>query len=609
MENKERVEIKVYWELINFLKPNILAGNNQCGEIIYEMCFLRLLSLSTFKDAASDKNVSLADFINIYRNSLEKNIQSEIVSNSLNDSGISFGNIYYCIELAEQVLEDLEKYQHSIRNIFWMLSIFCSYNGIVFKNMMALDLSDNGRIEFQTPDQICKIINYVLDINKNDNVLDIGSSYGNYLVNVNSYCEYKSLHGIEISEELSLISKIRLICLSEYFEIENNDIFKIPFDKKYNKILCNYPWNIRYQGFEIDNILCRLNEMRFNWGKINSSSFEWLFIDAMLTLLDNGGRGAAIMTAGPLFKVSDIQYRKDLIDNGWIESVIKLPLVTNSTTLDQYLVIFSSNNNSVKFVDLSNEVEKAKFGKFNVNMNRIFEILNDDNSKYVSVESYDNIIKNNYLLSVNNYVGKKEIKYYNPKKLSEFVIDVFRGYQMTAKEQETLQDENGNYEILMISDIENGQISRDLIKINSNENKYDRYLIKENDLIISSKGTRIKIAVVNDIDDRKIIANGNLIVLRLDNKKINPYYLEMFLNSSDGQTILNRIQTGSVIISINPSRLIDITISTMSIEKQNKLAEKYKMKQVQLKMAKEHLEKLEKEQLNFFDNEVLEMFN
>ena len=83
----------------------------------------------------------------------------------------------------------------------------------------------------------------------------------------------------------------------------------------------------------------------------------------------------------------------------------------------------------------------------------------------------------------------------------------------------------------------------------------------------------------------------------------------MYLNSSDGQTILNQIQTGAVIISINPSRLVDITISTIPLEKQNKIAENYKNKQLQILLAKEHIKQLEQEKNDFFEKEVEELFD
>ena len=91
---------------------------------------------------------------------------------------------------------------------------------------MALDLYDGSRFVYQTPEQICKIINYVLDINKNDDVLDIGSAFGNYLINVHNCNEYKSLNGIEINVKLSLISKIRLMAANAVYNIETGNLFK-----------------------------------------------------------------------------------------------------------------------------------------------------------------------------------------------------------------------------------------------------------------------------------------------------------------------------------------------------------------------------------------------
>ena len=82
----------------------------------------------------------------------------------------------------------------------------------------------------------------------------------------------------------------------------------------------------------------------------------------------------------------------------------------------------------------------------------------------------------------------------------------------------------------------------------------------------------------------------------------------MFLNSSDGQTILKQIQTGTVIISINPSKLESITISTLPFEEQNMVANKYKAKQKQITLAQAHIKKLENELDNFFEDEVEVLF-
>ena len=609
MEKTNRLEWKILDEMRSYLHINMLNSQEDGAKLIYEFCYLRLLNIRTFKQIFLNKSrITLEEFISEYRKYMDTLIKEDL--NWDNDLEINFANNGDAIDLANRVLEDIERYKYSLKDVGRLLSILCSYNGQTIKNVMSIDFYDGSRRVFNTPDQICKLSNYILDVSKDDEVLDICSGYGNYLVNVVNCNEYKSLNGVEINHELSLISEIRLMALTNKYNIKNDNAFNIDLNTKYDKVFCNYPWGLRYEKYELDFIHGRSCDMEFNWEKLGGSSIDWLFIDLAISVLNENGKAIVMLPAGPLFKTIDEQYRKDLVDNSFIESVIKIPVLTRYTSIPQYLLVLGKNESEkVKFIDISEQVEKTSPININMNMSKVFEILNSEKNSLVQYVDKSVLSENGYILTVDNYIGKKEVKYHNPKKLSDYVLDVFRGYQITSKEQKELESENGEYEILLISDINDGVISNDLTRINPEKGKYDRYLVKENDLIISSKGTRIKIAVVEDIKDRKIIASGNLIVLRLDTAKINPQYLEMYLNSSDGQTILNHIQTGAVIISINPSKLIEITISTLPLDKQNEVAKKYKSKKQQIQIAREHVLKLEQEQETFFEDNVEEMFD
>lgn len=600
MENTEKYEIRLVHELYNQLVGRLEHGS--VGSFIYEMCYLRYLSLRAFKDIVHINNLSLEAFIEKYNSLLDSVVKEDMMLQIANEDSKNVINFEEYINCAKEVLIDIERFRYSLTDISKIISLLCSYNDVAVKNIMLRDLNETNRFSFQTPDQICKIINSVLDIDKNDTVLDICSSYGNYLVNVSNCCEYSSLSGIEIMQSSVLISKLRLLVLTGTANITTGNVLELQLNNKYDKVLCNYPWGYRIEKHNLDYINQNLKSMKFNW-EISSGNVDWMFINILLSSLKENGRGATIMPLGPLFKKPDEVYRKDLIDGGYIEAIIKLPVVTHYTSIDQYLIVFSKNNKRVKFVDISAQVVK-KLSNFNVNMSKIFEILDSDNNEFVKYVNNEKIAENSYLLKVENYIGKKEVKYHNPHLLSDYVLDIFRGYQMTSKEQDELESPTGNYEILMISDIEDGIISSNLKKIDGKENKYDRYLVQDKDLIISSKGTRIKIAVADNIGDRKIIANGNLIVLRVNQKELNPYYLEAYLNSSDGQTILNQIQTGSVIISINPSNLLNIKISMLPLEQQEKIGNKYLSQKKMIEMTKERLKELEKSQETFFDDVV-----
>ena len=603
-ENLKEKALEVCDKINNLFIISGTIDSETISILTYEFVYLRLISLREFKSLVVRNEISLELITSHYRKNLDSILNFENTDN--NNSKI------YNKRLIEKVLDDLDRFRYLKINILGLNSILASYNDDVLIELMKLDLSHNGinrRIsEFSTPKDVCEIILEILDVKENEEILDIGSGSGNFLANINSKTK---LNGIEISPQFTLISEIRLACLKNEYEIINTDLFQYYTPKKYNKIFCNYPWGMRIDKYKMEYILNQNDKNLFDWKKISSTSTDWMFINSMLTLLDKKGKAIAIMPDGPLFKSIDSIFRKDLVEGNYIEKIISLPNGTfyPITSIKTNIVVFSKNNNNkIEMIDASNEYEKVK-NRIYLKKNEIINLINLKNeTKKKKIIEIEKIRNNNYDLTVEKYVGVKEIKYHNPKKLSEFIIDSFRGYQMTADEQKELMDDNGEYEVLMISDIENGMINKNLVKINLGEKKLDRYLIKNGDLIISSKGTRIKTAVAQ-IGDRKIIANGNLIVLRLNQQQLNPYYLEMYLNSSDGIAVLNSIQTGAVIMSINPSRLVEIQISMIDYDQQEILAKKYISKKHQIILAKEHLKKLENEIETFYDNEAIRMFD
>ena len=607
MENIKKIERCI----VNDLRAQLIGGMNgdQIASFIYQICYLKYLSNNTFNEMKNQKINNLEEFVDLYKLKLEKDIKVEILCKILQGGKDDFTNCSDFIDCAFMVLNNIIAYKTCIRDMYKIIVILSDCEDIIIKNIMYLDLFEKSRNKFQTPIQICNLVNLVLNINIKDNVLDIGSSYGNFLVNVSKCCEFNGLTGVDNNLESSLICKLRLLVLNNKVDIQINDVFVNGIRNKYDKILCHFPWGARLEEKQVNFIVDNKKNLRFDWSKMRLFSSHWAFINLMLSAMKKEGKSVTIVPSGILSRKPDEMFRKDLIDAGLIEAVIKIPVLTNYTFIEQSLIVFSNGNTNVKFIDLSKQVI-PKLGENSLDMGKVFEILSmfdnksAPNNEFVNIIDNQKIKENEYSLKVENYVGRKEIKYFNPHVLSEYIKDIFRGYQMPLREQNELEAIDGNHEILMISDIENGMISKHLKRIQVDDNKYDRYLLKENDIVITSKGTRIKIAVVENIENRKIIANGNLIVIRLLQDKLNPYYLEAYLNSSDGQEILNQIQTGSIIISINPSKLMDIKISMLPIEIQEELSNKYRAQKAQIELTKNRLLELEKEQESFFENIV-----
>lgn len=477
------------------------------------------------------------------------------------------------------------------------------------REIMKTDFSnyDSKLSLFTTPYEIVDLVNRLYSIDTASNVLDACSGMGNYLVDTSKKYDANSFTGIEINGRLALISKLRLNVLNnDKNNIINDDFLTYNDKNKYDRIFSNYPIGIRVDSVKTGYIE-NSNNLRFKWEYKNSSSADWMFINKIISLLTKDGKAFTLMASGPLFKTADNIYKKDLLDNGMIEKIIKLPeKLFTGTSLSFNLIILSENNKKVQFVDGSSAYLKTN-GFCNIlDVEKLLDIING-NSNLTNRVDNKKIADNDYLLTVDNYIGIKEIKYHNPVKLSNYILDIFRGYQLNADEKKKISNPTGEYEILMISDIDDGIINNDLLRVNSNDGKMDRYLLQNGDLIISSRGTRIKIAVA-EIGKRKVVANGNLIVVRLDLKKINPYYLAMYLSSNEGNSILKSIQTGAVIISINPSKLSNIMISSVDLEKQNKYASLYWSKIKQVSLAKKHLNNLQSEVSSFYENFSEEMF-
>lgn len=518
-------------------------------------------------------------------------------------------------QLLLDIENDLAKFKYVELDYVRLFKMLQEVDNNMIKEIVKVDLSEKfglgygSRGEFSTPIAINLLSRHLLDIKDRDNVLDMCSGVGSFLTEIASNCNTSFMTGVDINPQSALISKIRLSILTGKEDIiKITDALTYEYGCKYDKIFCNYPFGLRIDNYKLGEIKNK-KDLFYPWGNYAGGSSDWLFVNNVISLLETNGKAIMIMPDGPLFKTADKNYKMDLLVGGMIESIIKLPQnLLPSTAISVNLIVLSKkSNNELKFVDATKEFVKENF-KNRLLVDNVISLINGPDNDKVRTMKYTDILDNDAILSVDNYVGQKEIVFHNPHKLSEYIIDRFRGYQMTSSQQKELESPNGKYEVLTISDIDNGNISDSLTKINIDDNKLDRYLVENGDIIISSKGTRIKIAVA-EIGDRKIIANGNLIVLRIDQKKLNPYYLEMYLNSSDGQAILKQIQTGSVIISINPSRLETITISTLPFEEQNKIANKYKSKQKQIALAQDHIRKLENELDNFYEDEIEVLFD
>ena len=588
MENKELNKLE--WKVSNLLRQ---FDYNQQGYSLVKCMVMRYALISIKKEVVSVREFHgcIGEFFWRLKEQVEQNID-EIVSclgfefkDMLLECIVSFSSYSEKESGFEQALYMMEELSLEALKEF----IIYGFNAVMHRH------------HYGTPFTLCDLVAGIFDKSENSVIMDLGCGNGDFLVR-NSQIDKNNLYlGYEINYDAKLLTKIRLTLLGVRNGIYEGNVLKCDTINKADYIFVEPPF-----GMKIRNFFDYKDELEYIYQRNfkPTQTSEWLFLDKALRSLNKSGKCAIVVPEGLLTNQSDVDQRRHLVDNNYIEAVIKLPQnLFSYTSIATSLLILSKdkNNNICKFLDaseLSNTVGRS------VNL-RVDEILTKyNNGDCTSIQTID-IKENEYILSVNRYKGLNEIKIESPAKLGDLVEDIFRGIQIQAdilQKYSTNEESHDVYKIVSPGDIVDGTFDTNTLEKIKIDKNYDRYLLRNNDLLISCKSTKIKTSIVEIKKDEKIIPSGSIIVVRCNLDKLSPVYLKMFLDSSLGVKLLASIQTGTTIISINPKALHGLIISCISLEKQKELSVDYLSALDMIRIEKSKIKKLEHKLKNIYDD-------
>ncbi len=468
-----------------------------------------------------------------------------------------------------------------------------------------------GAREHTTP-QLNELTYRLLELDKSgDNeVLDLCTESGTFIARVldsgASDCVQKTIYGREINNKFAYIAKLVSDIFGNDFtkvDISNGDIFKENFAVKFDKARIFIPLITRV-FIDEESSSSMFNDVPFR----TIANSGWAFIDKALSNKKDNFRAVAMVLGKNLWENQTSLYRKHIIENGYLEGIIELPTkVLPYTGVQLFLLVLSNNNKEVKFLDASSLTIKNK-NRFS---EREIVVTLDIGSILDAYFDCKNTKTINETLELKNLTPslvtakKREIK--NGIRLSD-LAEVFTGNQYTLKNFEGMisEDETG-YSILRSNDIDNYIInSNNLIHINYEDTKFDKYCIKYGDVIVTSKSSKVKVGVVDFEPKEKIIVTGGMIIVRPDITKLNPTYLKVFLDSEFGQQSIKAIQKGTVIITLNAKDLSEIKIPFVEIEKQESISNQYQRKVASLLALRNEASEIEKQILSLFDEVEVE---
>lgn len=476
---------------------------------------------------------------------------------------------------------------------------------LVYDSLSGKNRSGRGFVE-NSNSSLCLLVNDLLDIDEGGHmVLDLGSGTGNFLANVYRVAHekkfvLKDLIGVELNSEQANISKMALYILSDGSVnpqiITGNALEKlsVPYNKGYS-----------FPPFGMRKLLPEDSRASHLFPEVNLSNRntgEWIFVDALLSgLVGRQQRAVALVTAKALFNDADKEYRNKLIQNGWLEGIIELPIGALSFVgAKTFLLVFSRENEQVKFIDASDVIgaQNKRYANIELPIKAIEDLYYSSEAK---LKKNSELIDSSNLMPSANLVEVKMLE--NGIQLKE-VADIIIGNQYTLGVFESkglLSDKPTGYRILTSGDIEGGAVNwKSLKPVAFKDDKFDKFAVHCGDVVVSSKSSKVKTVVIDVEPKEKIIVTGGMLIVRPDVKRLNPTYLKIFLDSEEGQAVLKSIQKGTIIVTINASSLGTIYVPMVDMETQKRKADRYNEKLSTLIAYKKEIERIENSLKNFF---------
>lgn len=541
----------------------------------------------------------LFKFINDSKNDYEWNIPDEVQFEYLR-------NIKHRIKDGIlQAVEILEKENHELENIFSKL-LFRKIELIpddliyhIILEMSSLDLSDENiagyvaskliekRFENTTSDSIKNLAVNILRPYKGK-AADWFIGTGGYFIEINKQLKKENInpknisyYGQEINEEVYLYCKFNLIMngMINYSNIKlGNSIVNPLFVEDDNNKLMKFDYIVSSPPFGMlkwGNDEIKYDKYRrFIYGTPGKNSFDWASIQHILTTLNNTGKASVLVSEGTLFRSAESDIRGKIIQDDLIEAVISLPSnMMPNTSIPVYLIIFNKDKEEdkkgkIQFIDASKEFERGR--RLNTltkeTILRIVEVY----EKGMEIEGYSYFLNVNQLreyswdLNAFKYLEVEMFKetLNNMIQLKDVALKIRRGVQLPKSKLDKLnKSKNKTHYLINLADIteEGTVIYSEDTKIEPEKKWIDLYEIEEGDLIISSRGTLTKIAIVGK-DVKPAILSGNLLLVRLNSNKYNVNVLKFYLESPVGQKLLEGLKIGTTVSVISPKSFEELLI-------------------------------------------------
>lgn len=532
------------------------------------------------------------------------------ISSYNNPFSIKFNDLEHIdIDIDLDIFHLAEKYN---LDEFWteLTGLIAQHEPKIFLLVSGLQYESDSQFAssfWSTPDSLSELAEKVLNIQPSENFVDICCGTGTATVAIKTAVPDVNASGYDISSEAIALAKIHNFFSGKEISFFTKDVFDLVLDTNppiFDKIFSNYPFGTKFRDLRAGKDYLKELENRIP-AMSKATSSDWLYNSLLVDLLSETGKAVGIMTTGSTWNMIDAPIRKYFAEKGLIEAVIALPAkLFGPMSISTSMIIFSHGNTITRLVDATGLYQAGR--RINEltedNVNAIVEALKKDSEISMAL-SIEDLRENDYVLNTSRYsVAVESIK--NGDRFETVIKRITRGAPLNAKQLDEISSSvPTDMQYLMLANVKNGLIDTDLPYISKIDSKNERYCLSDHCLILSKNGYPYKVAVAEIKEGRKILANGNLYVIELDETKVNPYYLAAFFSGEQGIAALKSITVGATIPNIGVEQLKKLIIPLPPLERQKEIAKEYQSIKDEILMLQLKIDKARNRMMHIIEEE------
>ncbi|HOQ80596.1 MAG TPA: type I restriction-modification system subunit M [Candidatus Cloacimonadota bacterium] len=303
--------------------------------------------------------------------------------------------------------------------------------GDAYEYLIDMYTSDikKGSGEHFTPPEVSELLTKIALVGKKDvnKVYDPACGSGSLLLQTAKLLKKENVRQGFFGQEINLttynLCRINMFLHDigyNKFNIALGDTLRDPKhwdDEPFEVIVSNPPYSIKWAGAD-DALL--IDDERFSPAGVLApkSKADMAFIMHCLSWLASNGTASIVCFPGVLYRGgAEQKIRKYLIDNNFIDAIIQLPdNLFFGTSIATCIMVLkkSKSENTILFINAANEfVKVTNNNKLTAdNIEKILNIYKDKTEiQHMSkLVNYDDIVKEDYKLSVSTYVEREDTR-------------------------------------------------------------------------------------------------------------------------------------------------------------------------------------------------------